>query len=896
MDDTTSPKSSRKKVKRDKAGMRPHSGSRKSNDMTASSDVQSNKSLASLPTTECGHVRTAILNLSDKEEEMVTGGMKKLADVVDALARNRDNPEPQQGGDDTAPLPGIADKSQAAKKARMMRHLSESWRGVPEDGLRLIMWRFLRAQRFQTDRAVHAMIAAVEFRKRQNLNRMIIFPSLLPTRGYNEREICDTLDLPFLEDWHVAPGAASASAQFMLSAVSVSGEHNRGALNPAAELENFYQATSNEYLDSVSPRTPLMEGVGNGRGSTRAGVLLGATRALSEPRNDESASYSGFFGGTLSGSDTSHHPETPDLATALSHPTLYATESLIAQTSRDDWAPSATPTGSADANECNAAPRSLDHDYSAPQPPPPRPPAKAVPHHLTHSQSGPSALPTPTEVPRAEPNPAEAPQRNMLLRFADHLNPLRIFHDTAHFFSTQHTNPNACEAPVPSTPRGDPSDGTPSDDTLSDTARVVEEQAAALANGSAVRRNFITGPRTRFNDSLDFHGLLQPIVAVCTHYLPTSFHYWDREGRPVMYLKLRPMHGKKFVRDLFKLTPVSSEPKALALLYHVYMVEVMLQLIWYLNRKHQRDNLIHDALLSAETIGTAASAFLEGNRARAHIEPATSCVVVIDCAGAKLKKLMYKSFLQIVKPFIMLDQKYYPDTLQKLYVVNCNAAVNFSYLTIRSILHESTRRKICFATRHHTLATLSEVIDPDVLPRELGGRCECPGGCIPGYQLPSDSASISSSYSQSESRNLDADDVTETLDLSGTLDSTLRGMRPRLTPTVEQLTVAPRKKVTLTFNVKAREEIFWEFRCKNQRSVQFSVIYLPVSDGGGMFSLSDPARVKDGASHYICPMAGTVILEWKNKYSMAHKINIHAKIYRDGDGHEAHAGRDAVYR
>lgn len=862
-------------------------------------------------------VCTEGVHLSPEEEQLVSRALAALLDAIDetpppaGLAPPTQTPQSNDAGG--------KDDPENAKKQKLMYFLTGMCYGLTPGEERLAMYRALKASRFDIPKAVNALMSTVEFRKRQNLNRMVLFPSLVPTRGYHEQLVCQTLNLPFLEHWQLAATGVAPMPSIPHVAVPAVGEDGRLRLVNGGDLDSYYQASYSDFVcgaevgrpGELTSQTPSVcdaafPSSSHGRQTPpqsplNANGTNAAGHRVHGQNPDSSLSFDGHFESELTALSRGNSKDTRG---SLRRHRSRSNAGDPLNEGDDSKSDDDTRSGSGadvSASESRSAHSINSEEDDAPQP--------QGDHGLLAR-----FLDRINPFGRADPQPADAAGKRAGAGAASATKAKEA--GTEHrsflgglFGKGADSTCGGTKAEAGGGGGGGSGDVETKEEThgkashhsrrtsslhgggggggsggVVDSAQLVDQQTAAFLNTDGVGRNVVSGsPTTCFSEALDFHALLQPVVNAVIRYLPTCIHYWDRQGHPVLYVKLGPLRARRLVEGLFKLTPVSTEPKALALLYHAYSLEVMTQFIRYNNHKNMRDNAIRSALLADQPPShTAGSPLLRDKTILPAKEPMSSCVVVIDCAKVRLKKLLHKPLLQIVKPIISLDQKHYSELLHHLYVVNCNSAVNVSYLTIRSVLCEETREKISFCTRRNTAETLKAVIDADVLPSELGGRCQCPGGCIPEYASPSfDDVSVASVTSLSESRNCDVDVSTESLELSETFDSATNGLRPRLNCTVEKIVVPPRKKSTLSFVVAAHEELFWEFRCKNKRSVEFSVVYIPVTADGDIFSLSDPARVKDGASHYICPDAGTVILEWQNKYSKLHSIRIHAKVYLD---------------
>ncbi|XP_057537083.1 phosphatidylinositol/phosphatidylcholine transfer protein SFH11 [Amaranthus tricolor] len=78
-----------------------------------------------------------------------------------------------------------------------------------------------------------------------------------------------------------------------------------------------------------------------------------------------------------------------------------------------------------------------------------------------------------------------------------------------------------------------------------------------------------------------------------------------------------------------------------------------------------------------------------------------------------------------------IDSNYYPDTLNRLYVVNAGSGFRLLWKALRTSLDAHTAKKIQVLGSNYK-SKLIEVIDPSNLPSFLGGNCTCSeqGGCM----------------------------------------------------------------------------------------------------------------------------------------------------------------------
>ncbi|CBZ36864.1 hypothetical protein, conserved [Leishmania donovani] len=420
-----------------------------------------------------------------------------------------------------------------------------------------------------------------------------------------------------------------------------------------------------------------------------------------------------------------------------------------------------------------------------------------------------------------------------------------------------------------------------------ETPEIEEEEK--LLNAAGVAVPLTATPSTLYADCLNFHGLLEPIVAVITKHAPFAFHYWDLEGRPVMYCRLGRMHSKKLMQELFALTPIDAEPRALALLFNTYALLVLEQLIRFCNRRNREGDEIRDDLLPQSQLGST-------QRQQGEPCPTTttgamlrrrplvgSCTVVVDCAGLQIRRYLYKPLLLMVRSIVRMNMRDFPELMHHVYVTNCTNAVSLSYLMLRGILSRATREKVTFCSKSNTAATLCECIRSDLVPQELGGKCQCPGGCISSMDATPDdvhSATLSRSFGDAPSSVTTQCGDTCTEQVTQRLGGEGLFFHP-LHYTAERLVLKARESRKLSFGMGAGSEIIWEFAVKHKRDVFFSAVFVSAGNDGAMLSLVPRRRVQNEAGHYICPSIGAVIFEWSNKHHFFTRCRLSLKVYRE---------------
>ncbi|KAI9320496.1 CRAL-TRIO domain-containing protein [Dichotomocladium elegans] len=110
--------------------------------------------------------------------------------------------------------------------------------------------------------------------------------------------------------------------------------------------------------------------------------------------------------------------------------------------------------------------------------------------------------------------------------------------------------------------------------------------------------------------------------------------------------------------------------------------------------------------------------------------------VIFDCTGMGWHQF-HMPALQFIRAISDVDQKYYPETLNKLYLVNAPSAFVMVWKIVKGWLDPGTINKIQILGKDFQ-STLLEQIPAENLPTFLGGKCVCAhmqGGCVPSQVL-----------------------------------------------------------------------------------------------------------------------------------------------------------------
>ncbi|KAH9578947.1 CRAL-TRIO lipid binding domain [Trypanosoma melophagium] len=372
------------------------------------------------------------------------------------------------------------------------------------------------------------------------------------------------------------------------------------------------------------------------------------------------------------------------------------------------------------------------------------------------------------------------------------------------------------------------------------------------------------------SEYLNNHPILQPIFDLVGDYYASSIHYWDKEGRPVMYGRLQHVKAKEMYRDLERITPLRQQPENLVLLYHLYGNELLGKIVQYSDHVREEEKKM-GVIGSADRITTA--------------------TIVIDCNGIRTRDLMGSSFRKILQGIIKLDQKHYPEVIHRFFLVNCCGSISFTHwlITLFGMVKQGLRRKIICVNKKKTPEVLASIIDKDRIPEFLGGLCSCPGGCVPFNSMVSEkeSSTITTTSTTSSSTS-----VPGTVNTPQTLnaESISRAEGLCLTPAsnnnenslrcdgTQNLTLRPRQKHTVSYNMEPYEDITWEFAVKRGK-VGFTAVFIECSSDGHTEVLSAATQVTDSADHYVSNTHGALILTWDNTQSLFIGRQIQLRVY-----------------
>jgi hypothetical protein len=103
-----------------------------------------------------------------------------------------------------------------------------------------------------------------------------------------------------------------------------------------------------------------------------------------------------------------------------------------------------------------------------------------------------------------------------------------------------------------------------------------------------------------------------------------------------------------------------------------------------------------------------------------------TCCTIMDLKGVGLTKA--PQVYGYVKQASALSQNYYPERLGRLYLINAPWGFSTVWSVVKGWLDPVTVQKIHVLGSGYQKELLAQV-PAENLPKQFGGKCECPGGC-----------------------------------------------------------------------------------------------------------------------------------------------------------------------
>ena len=105
--------------------------------------------------------------------------------------------------------------------------------------------------------------------------------------------------------------------------------------------------------------------------------------------------------------------------------------------------------------------------------------------------------------------------------------------------------------------------------------------------------------------------------------------------------------------------------------------------------------------------------------------------VIVDMKGMKLKDITNKQILQVYKQIILEVQRFFPELLHKLYILNTPMFFENAWENeLSTCIDKQTVKDKIFISGDDSHDDLLAEVDEKVLPEIYGGVCECEATCV----------------------------------------------------------------------------------------------------------------------------------------------------------------------
>jgi len=269
---------------------------------------------------------------------------------------------------------------------------------------------------------------------------------------------------------------------------------------------------------------------------------------------------------------------------------------------------------------------------------------------------------------------------------------------------------------------------------------------------------------------------------------PVTLHKTDNEGIPVLYEKIGPAD----VKGMFQAYPDLN--------------------IWIRNHILMHEETNHLIL-------TEYTSVLD--------KPYQGIIFIEDLKGLSWHH-WYTPAIHVMKAVSEIDTLYYPNAVRKLYIINAPSIFTWMWKLVKPWLDPATANTMVILGSNF-YEVLSKEIPAENFPKEYGGRCECPGGCLP-----------------------------KAGPFNGVVgDDTVNAHVPR------------HGVLDVPFIVESDCTLKWEFHTR-EYDIGFGLFY--EADDGKQTAVIPVTRYNSHQQKvtgwFKAPQSGTYVLHWDNKYSL----------------------------
>ncbi|RNF11518.1 hypothetical protein TraAM80_00845 [Trypanosoma rangeli] len=365
---------------------------------------------------------------------------------------------------------------------------------------------------------------------------------------------------------------------------------------------------------------------------------------------------------------------------------------------------------------------------------------------------------------------------------------------------------------------------------------------------------------------LNNHSILKPILSLINRHYPNSIHYWDKDGHPVMYGRLGHINFKELFRELGRISPLHQRPEDLIVLFHIYGNELLWKVLQYCGFKSRPPGK------------TTKIEWDKWNQ---------TMTVVMDLKGAHIFDFLRGPFRKTIRGLLNLDQRYYPEILHKLVLVNCPKSVAFARWFSKFLISgkRGLWQKVMCVSEENTASVLKTLIDEDKIPYFLGGKCKCKEGCVPLNKIFGN-GSLNFFCSSNDTLRVLSKTGSEGRFGESFFEGPNAGSCRLGFPTpkeTENVVVMSRRKLTLTYEIRAFEDVTWEFAVKRGK-IGFRAVFVACSADGHTQVLMPLTTVAEAADHFFPSTAGELILTWDNTQSFFTARKLQLRVHSRAQG------------
>ncbi|KAK7198261.1 CRAL/TRIO domain containing protein [Novymonas esmeraldas] len=357
------------------------------------------------------------------------------------------------------------------------------------------------------------------------------------------------------------------------------------------------------------------------------------------------------------------------------------------------------------------------------------------------------------------------------------------------------------------------------------------------------------------------------VCAAVAQGVTCGLHYWDKSGRPVVYVVINSLDEVELMRQLRQMASVGASPSTVMWEFSQHFLGVTEALVLY--------QLIQREMQRSRRSSTATASAPAGDAAPAPGLSQGVVTLVFDMKGLSMR-MLWKPLLDLFRDVAKEFFKYYPDIVHRIICVNSPSLVRYAFRLVRGVMPATFQRKISFVSPHHTLSTLATVIDTAHIPHFLGGQCRCAGeegGCLGGYdpQHPRRTAAAAG-----RGAGGDADHEKDTAEAR-----------------TEDVTLAAGHECARVFHVSASEVVTWEFAVVGGgHDITFTCFFVPHSAAAAMrWSKVEPKKlgsytvtseaVAESCDVFVAAEDGVVVLGWRNTRSWFASKRMQLRAYKE---------------